>query len=57
MLESVDLIQQHTFYTLIQEKEQRLNMSERKEVVLRYTYVSPPYYQDNKLNEEFEQIA
>jgi hypothetical protein len=57
VLESVDLIQQHTFYTLIQEKEQRLNMSERKEVVLRYTYVSPPYYQDNKLNEEFEQIA
>jgi hypothetical protein len=50
-------MQQHTFYALIQEKEQRFNMSEREEVVLRYKYASPPYYQNNQENEKSEQRA
>jgi hypothetical protein len=37
-------MQQHDFDALIHEEEQRLNMSEREEVVPRYKTTSPPYY-------------
>ncbi len=50
-------MQQHNSNVLIQEEEQRLNRSERKEIVLRYRFASPPYYQDGWVNEEFEQRA
>jgi hypothetical protein len=47
MLESTNLMQQHNTDILSQEEEQRLNMSEREEVVPRYKFASPPYYQDS----------
>jgi hypothetical protein len=48
-------MEQHNSNVLIHEKEQKLNMLEREEVVLRYKYASPPYYGENHENEEFEQ--
>jgi hypothetical protein len=44
VLELVDMMQQHTFDVLIQEEEERLNMSKREEVVPRYRSISPFYY-------------
>ncbi len=38
------MMQQHDSDALIQ-KEQRLNKLEREEVVLKYKFASPPYYQ------------
>jgi hypothetical protein len=37
-------MQQHNFDVLIYEEKQKFNKLEREEVVLRYKYVSPPYY-------------
>ncbi len=54
MLESIDLMQQHTSDALIQKEKQRFNSSEREEVVLRYKFVSPPYYRNSRENEKFE---
>ncbi len=47
MLESTDLMQQHNFDTFIQEEKQRLNRSEREEVVPRYRFASPLYYRNS----------
>jgi hypothetical protein len=55
VLESKDLMQQHDYDVLIQEEQQRLNMSKKEEVLLRYKFASPPYYQEGQENEEFEQ--
>jgi len=59
MLESTNLMQQHDFDVLIQEKQQRLNklkrnMLKRGEMVLRYKFASPLYYREGQKNEEFE---
>jgi hypothetical protein len=59
MLESTNLMQQHDFDVLIQEKQQRLNklkrnMLKRGEMVLRYKSASPLYYREGQKNEEFE---
>ncbi len=48
-------MQQHDFDALIHEEEQRLNMSEREEVVPRYKTTSPPYYWGEHEDEKFEQ--
>ncbi len=48
-------MQQHASNALIQEEEQRLNRSEKKEIKPRYKFASPLYYQDDQKNEEFEQ--
>jgi len=50
-------MQQHNSNVLIHEKEQRFNMLEREEIILRYKFASPPYYQENHENEKFEQRA
>ncbi len=47
VLESIDLMQQHTSNVLIQEKEQIRNKSEKEEVVPRYKFTPPPYYQND----------
>ncbi len=39
------------------EKEQKFNRLEREEVIPRYRYASPPYYQNGQENEKFEQRA
>ncbi len=54
MLESTNLMQQHTFDALIQEEEQRLNRLEREEIIQRCRFTSPPYYQNSLENEKFE---
>jgi hypothetical protein len=51
-MESTCLMQQHNFYVLIQEEEQRLNRSKREEVIPRYIFASPPYYQEDHENED-----
>jgi hypothetical protein len=51
------MMQQHDFNVLIHEEEQRLNMSEREEVIPRYKYVSPPCYQEEHEDEELEKKA
>jgi hypothetical protein len=38
-------------------KKNRLNKSEREEVVPRYKSTPPPYYQNDQKNEKFEQRA
>jgi hypothetical protein len=50
------MIQQHDSNAQIQE-QQRLNMSEREEVVPKYRFASLPYYQEGQDNEEFKQRA
>jgi hypothetical protein len=50
------LRQQHDFDVLIHEKEHGLNSLEREEVVPRYKFVSPPYYQEHE-DEELEKKA
>ncbi len=55
VLELVDLMQQYTFDVLIQEEEERLNMSKREEVVPRYRSTSHFYYRDGQENKEFKQ--
>jgi len=50
-------MQQHNSNVLIHEKEQRFNMLEREEIVPRYKFASPLYYQENHENEELEQRA
>jgi len=57
VLGSIDLMQQHNFDTLIQEEEQRLNKSEREEIVPRYKFVSLPYYRNGQENAKFKQRA
>jgi hypothetical protein len=42
---------QHDFDVLIHEEEQRLNMLEREEVILRYRFISLPYYREEHENE------
>ncbi len=54
MLESVDLMQQHDSDVIIQKEQHRFNRSEREEVVPRYRFASPPYYQKGQENEEFK---
>jgi hypothetical protein len=39
------------------EEKQKFNRLKREEVVPRYKSISPPYYQENHENEEFEQKA
>ncbi len=39
---------------MIHGKEQRLNWSERKKVVPRYIYDSPPFYQEKHEDEKLE---
>jgi len=56
VLESANLMHQHNSDTLIQEEEQKLNMSKREEIVLRYRSASPIYYRDGQENKEFEQF-
>ncbi len=51
----MDLMQQYTFDVLIQEEEERLNMSKREEVVPRYRSTSHFYYRDGLENKEFKQ--
>jgi len=46
---------QHNFDVLIQEEEQKFNMSKRAEIVPRYRSTSPPYYRKDHEIEEFEQ--
>ncbi len=53
-LESVVLMQQYNFDALIQE-EQIFNRLEREEVIVRYIFASPLYYQEEHENEKFEQ--
>jgi hypothetical protein len=48
-------MQQHDSNTLIYEEEQKFNMSEREEVVLRYISTSPLYYQKDHENEKCKQ--
>jgi len=50
-------MQQHDFNAPIHGKEQRFNKSKKEEVVPRYKYVSPPYYQEEHEDEEFEERA
>jgi hypothetical protein len=51
-------MQQHNSDILIEEEEeQRINMSKREEVILRYRFASFAYYQDGQKNEEFKQGA
>jgi hypothetical protein len=38
-------------------KKKKLNMSKREEIVPRYRFVLPFYYQKDHENEEFEQRA
>ncbi len=42
---------------MIHEEEQKLHKSKRKEVIPRYILASPPYYQKEHVDEEFEQRA
>jgi hypothetical protein len=44
VLELIDLMQQHNFDTLIQKEKQRLNRSEKEEVIPRYRFASLLYY-------------
>jgi hypothetical protein len=48
-------MQQHDFDALIYEEEHKLNRLEKEEIVPRYRFISPLYYQ--KDHEEFEQKA
>jgi len=50
-------MQQHNFIFLIQEEEQRFNMSKGEEVVPRYKVASPHYYREDHENEEFEKMV
>ncbi len=50
-------MQQHNFNSLIQEEEQRFNISKREEVVPRYKFASPPYYREDHEDEEFEKMV
>ncbi len=52
MLESTSLMQQHDYNGLIRGKKQRFNMPEREEVIPRYKFVSPIYYEEEHENEE-----
>ncbi len=56
-MESASLMQQHDFDALIYEEEQRLNRLEREEVVPRYKFASPPYYEEKHEDEELEKKA
>jgi hypothetical protein len=49
-------MQQHNFNSLIQEKEERFNMSKWEEVVPKYKFASPHYYREDHENEEFEKM-
>jgi hypothetical protein len=40
---------------VIQKEQHIFNRSEREEMVQRYRFASPPYYQEGQENEEFEQ--
>jgi len=44
VIDSIDLMQQHTFDALIQEEEERFNRLKREEVVPRYKFASLLYY-------------
>ncbi len=44
----------HDFDDLIHENEQRFNKSKREEVVPRYKFASPLYYQKDHEIEKFE---
>jgi len=46
MLELADLMQQHDYDVLIQKEQQRFNMLEREEMVLKYKLTSLPYCQE-----------
>jgi hypothetical protein len=48
-------MQQHIFDVSMFSLKQKLNKSEREEVVPRYIYTSPLYYRKDHENEEFEQ--
>jgi hypothetical protein len=50
-------MQQHDFDVPIHGEEQRLNRSQREEVVPRYKWVSPLYYKKEHENEELEKKA
>jgi hypothetical protein len=50
-------MQQHDFNALIQEEQHKFNRSKKEEVVLRYRFASPPYYQEGEKNDEFERRA
>jgi hypothetical protein len=39
------------------EKEQKLNRSEKEEIIPRYKFASPPYYREDHENAKFEQRA
>jgi hypothetical protein len=50
-------MQQHNYDALMYEKEHRLNMLEKEEVVPRYKLASPPYYRKGHQDEELEEKA
>jgi hypothetical protein len=55
VLESLGLMQQQKSDVIMYEEEQKLNTLEREEVVPKYRFASPFYYQEDHENVEFEQ--
>jgi hypothetical protein len=50
-------MQRHNIVAFIYEEEQIFNKLEKEEIVPRYIFVSPFYYQEDHENEKFEQIT
>jgi hypothetical protein len=55
VLESTNLMQQHDSNALIHEEKQRFNKLKRGEVMPRYRFASPPYYQEKHEDQELEE--